>query len=308
MDAKKPAGEPETLLQYGQMCRALIGEIPPFNCNDGETVPITVDGVTPSDYSQVTTCDRPAMLPYADDTFGQCTPFSKILDLSYDHVQISAFCRREYLRESQSPFYDEVDIILHSVATGDTCWFHAESPDGDSQGFNASRVPPPYEKTPPSGHVSAEDFWWTPTDTASKQCVSCHDADPFMYSPYIGQVWHKVPTDPWGFYNNRIGSAFNDWPIPKSITTRDNTCNGCHRIGNLGSCKLGIIASAAGRIPIAGANALGNSYPLNHWMPADNFHSEAFWSEIYDQSVDELLACCSDPDRAGCTLTPLEGR
>ena len=308
MEPQKSASEPETLLQYGQMCTDLIGEIPAFNCNDGEIVPITVNGKIPKDYSTVTTCDKPAMLPYAEDTFGQCTPYSKVLDLSRGEVQISAFCRREYLREPQSPLYDEVDIILHSVATGDTCWFHAESPPGDSSGFDASRVPPPNEKAPPSANnTSAEKFWWSPQKTATKECGSCHDADPFMYSPYIGQVWHKVPTDPWGFYNNHVGSAFNAWPKPKAISTRDNTCNGCHRIGNLNSCDLGIIASAAGRMPIKGANARGNSFPLNHWMPVDNFHSEVFWNTVYSDSVDALLSCCGDPNQAKCELTPIEG-
>ena len=135
------------------------------------------------------TCDRPAMLLYetsegSKPVFGQCSPYSRVLDLSDGDKQISAFCRRKYLRDPQSPMYDEVDIILHSVKNGATCWFHSElTQDPEGRGFDSSRVPPPNEVTPPKGQVAAADYWWSPAKTATKQCGSCHDADPFMYSP-----------------------------------------------------------------------------------------------------------------------------
>lgn len=123
-----------------------------------------------------------------------------ILDLSHGDTQISAFCRRKQIRANRSPYYDEVDIVLHHAGNGKTCWFHAEK--GGTAGMNAARVPPPNETTPPPGHPSAAEFWWKAAATASKRCVSCHDARPVMYSPWIGQVWNKVPTDPWGKYVN----------------------------------------------------------------------------------------------------------
>jgi len=298
----------QTITEYGQQCADLIGDIPAFNCNDGVNVPITVNGKVPEKYISKMTCDKPAMLPYGDDTFGQCTPYSKILNLSKGDVQISAFCRREHLRDKNSEFYDEVDIILHSVKSGDTCWFHAADESDGTKGFNASRVPPPNEITPPIGHVSATDFWWTPAKTAGFGCGSCHDADPFMYSPYIGQVWHMVPVDPFGWYNNHIGVAFQEWPIPKSISTKNNTCTGCHRIGNLMSCSANFIGSAAGRVANPAGNDLANSYPLSHWMPANNFHSETFWNQTYTQSVNDLLSCCDDPTQAICILKPITGK
>jgi hypothetical protein len=296
------------IVKYGQQCEALIGKIPAFNCNDGVDVPITVDGKVPSTYQPRMTCDRPAMLPYNEDTFGQCTPYSKILDLSQGSTQISAFCRREHLRDPNSEFYDEVDIILHSVETGDTCWFHAETDAGDSKGFKASRVPPPAEQTPPPGQVAAVDFWWTPEATAKKNCSSCHDADPFMYSAYIGQVWQHVPVDPIGWYNSDIGEAFKSWPALESMSTEGNTCVGCHRIGNKNSCDKHIIASAAGMQPIEGGNELANSYPLKNWMPVNNFHSEDFWNEVYLDSALKLISCCDDPTQAMCQFKPITGK
>ena len=200
---------------YGQQCAREIAKIPAFDCNSGTAVPITVDGKTPLEYTKAMTCDKPAMLPYSNDGNGQCIPYSKILDLSQGATQISAFCRRKYLRPENGSTFDEVDIILHSVQTGKTCWFHAES--GDSNGFDASRVPPPDEAVPPAGKVAASAFWWPPKATAKKDCGLCHDADPFMFSPWLGQVWQKVPTNPLGKYSH-VGDAFKGWHSSAIVT------------------------------------------------------------------------------------------
>jgi hypothetical protein len=295
----------ETILEYGAACVSAIGEIPAFKCLDGTIVPITVNGVEPRVYEPRMKCDRPSMLPYPDTTFGQCAPYSRVLNLSRGTTQISAFCRREYLRGKDDPRFDEIDIILHSVKTGSTCWFHAEG-DG-AAGIDGSRVPPPNEATPPPGAISALDFWYTPARTAAKDCGHCHDSDPAMYSPYIGQVWEHVPVDPFGWYANDIGEAFRAWEKPNSITTQSNTCIGCHRIGDQFTCSTGIHQSA-GQIPTDGATALGLSYPLSHWMPVNNFHSKAFWDTVYAPSVAALAACCRNPDLPSCVITPITGR
>ncbi len=295
----------QTLLEYGQMCAELIGTVPAFDCTSGTVVPITVNGQTPASYTKGMNCDRPSLLKYGADTFGQCTPYSRIHDLSQGDVQISAFCRREFLRPENSPFYDEVDIVLHSVKTGATCWFHAEYKEGSSSGFDASRVPPPNEKIPPPGKVAASKFWWQPARTAKKDCGGCHDADPFMFSPWIGQKWALVPTDPLGKYHH-LGPDFAQWHS-SAISTRDNTCTGCHRIGNQESCRS-FINYAAGIVSPPGGNSLANSYPLSHWMPADNNQSMAFWQAVHSKSVAELKTCCNDPKNPICTITPLTGK
>ena len=295
----------ETVLEYGATCAAKIGEIPAFRCLDGTIVPITVNGVEPDKYEPRMTCDRPSRLPYPATTFGQCAPFSRILDLSKDSKQISAFCRREFLRDKEDPRFDEIDIILHDVKTGGTCWFHAEG-EGPA-GIDGSRVPPPDEVTPPPGKISALDFWYPPAKTAAKGCGHCHDSDPFMYSPYIGQVWDHVPVDPFGWYANDIGEAFKAWTKPNAITTTNNTCVGCHRIGDQFTCSTGIYESA-GQIPTDGASAAGLSYPSSHWMPVDNFHSKAFWDTVFAPSVAALGACCKNPGLPSCRITPITGR
>lgn len=96
-------GADASLHEYAQQCTDEIGEIPAFDCNSGTDVPITVNGSVPARYTAHMTCDRPALLPYDAPTSGQCTPYSKILDLSHGDTQISAFCRRKQIRENRSP-------------------------------------------------------------------------------------------------------------------------------------------------------------------------------------------------------------
>ncbi|OXI15769.1 hypothetical protein [Burkholderia sp. AU15512] len=295
-------GADASLHEYAQQCTDEIGEIPAFDCNSGTDVPITVNGSVPARYAAHMTCDRPALLPYDAPTSGQCTPYSKILDLSHGDTQISAFCRRKQIRENRSPYYDEVDIVLHHVRNGKTCWFHADK--GGTGGMDASRVPPPNEKTPPPGRPSAAEFWWKPAATATKRCVSCHDASPVMYSPWIGQVWNRVPTDPWGKYVN-LGADFASW-TSHAISTPGNTCIGCHRIGDQNSCKIYVPLAAGLLPPPKGSNPLASRYPLTHWMPIDNNRSRDEWNAANVKSVSDLLACCSARGKNDpmCTFTP----
>ncbi|RED50824.1 hypothetical protein [Aestuariispira insulae] len=295
----------EDIIDYGNQCAAAIAQIPAFNCLDGEIIPITVGGKTPDSYFPGMDCDRPSLLPLGPESDGQCVPFSRALLISDDNAQITALCRQKKIRTADSPYFDEIDIIAHDVVTGSTCWFQAEAKDAN--GFDATRVPPPNEVSPPPGHVSARAFWNSPEKTASADCGDCHDSDPFMYSPFIGQVWHQVPTDPFGWYANDIGEAFRKWAKPKSITTRGNTCIGCHRIGSEFTCRQGILESA-GVIHPQNGDDWALDYPGSHWMPAGNFHSKEAWDTIYKKSVSDLASCCSNPDQPSCQLMPITGR
>lgn len=294
----------ETILEYGETCAKAIEALPAFNCLDGEIIPITVDGgKTPVSYEPGMDCDRPSLLPLGNKD-GQCVPFSRALLISdTTQAQITALCRQKTIRSADSPMFDEVDIVAHNPSTGDTCWFQAtaKSPDG----MDATRVPPPNEKTPPPGHVAAKDFWNSPAHVAEDDCGGCHDNDPFMYSPYIAQVWHQVPTNPFGWYKH-IGEDFQWWEQPKSLTTRGNTCTGCHRIGAQFTCEQGMY-EAAGAIPPKNGNDWANSYPNSHWMPPGNFHNEDAWNVIYQSAIQQLGTCCEDPDAPGCWVTPITG-
>lgn len=302
-------GTSQDIVAYGQICATAIGEMPPFNCLDGVVIPITVDGgQTPTSYVANMACDRPSLLPLGDRADGQCVPNSRVLNLSRGDAQFAVLCRQKKIRPADSIYFDEVDIVAHSARDGSTCWFQAAGKNG--QPLDTTRVPPPNEAVPPPGRVSARDFWNSPAQVAQapleERCSYCHDNDPFMYSPFIGQVWEQVPTDPFGWYKN-IGPDFQAWPKPVSLSTRNNPCVGCHRLG-VEFTSGRATEEAVGLVPIPNADDWARRYPASHFMPTGNFFSERQWAAIYSEAVTAILACHRDPAAEGCLTVPITGK
>jgi len=264
--AAGPLAQAQTIIEYGRECAAKIAPIPAFDCRSGTLMQVTVDERVPPVYQPNMTCDRPSLLPYSEPgAEGQCIPFSRALVLRDDsRAQIIAGFREKTIRPSDTFLFDEVDIIAHSVTSGSTCWFQAVAPDplSPGRGLDGRRVPPPDEATPPPGRPAAAKFWSPPAKTADAKCVECHDSDPFMYSPFIAQTG-QLPKDPFGLYANDIGAAFQSWPKPHGITTRGNTCVGCHRIGSLVTCHTSI-RQAVALEPIPGQDAWAQQFPQSH--------------------------------------------
>ena len=90
------AQEDYDIHRYGQECARLIAEIPPFNCLDGEIIPITVNGKTPETYMRHMQCDKPAYLPYPEKIDGQCAPYTRLRAVRDDDIQMLLCCRRRY--------------------------------------------------------------------------------------------------------------------------------------------------------------------------------------------------------------------
>ena len=320
------------VVQYGKDCAMLIAAAPPFNCLDGEILPITVDGQTPAAYTPHMTCDRPAYLPYPEKSDGQCTPYSRVRTVRDDDVQMLLFCRRMYIRPPDDPFFDSIEIIMHNVVTGSTCFFISKNFGDEPKGDDGRRVPPPSEDKPPAGNVAARDLWAAPAEVAEHKCIMCHDSDPWMRTPWIAQS-EQLPADPWGYHSVDVGGPFAAWPKPMSISTRGNTCTGCHRIGSLNTCGAQLVGSfgqqpakmlqSIGRAPHgkigtpAGAplddgpkveSQWAATYPNDYWMPVGNQLTREQWSVIYDHDVAELERCCADHDAPGCTVEPIAGK
>ncbi len=141
--------------EYGLECRERVGDVPSFDCMTGTVALITVNGKVPDVYEPFMRCDRPVLLPPSpgEKTDGQCVPYSRALVFRDDaEVQISAFYRKKLLHPKDSPLFDEIDVILHSVTDGTTCWFQAkaDNPRGDPKiGLDGRRVPSPTMGEPP---------------------------------------------------------------------------------------------------------------------------------------------------------------
>ncbi len=299
----------QTVLEYAAMCASAIRDIPSFNCLDGTIIPITVAGVEPESYTAMMTCDNPPLLPLGENGAsgpqGQCIPYSRVLNFSRGVNQVVAACRQKHIRARDSQWFDEIDVIAHSTATGSTCWFQATAES--TAGLDGTRVPSPGQAQPEQGFPHPATFWQPPAAVANDEpfnCGDCHDNDPFMFSPYIAQVWGEVPTDPFGWYKH-IGSDFNAWQ-PVSLALRDNTCLGCHRIGKTFTSGRGT-REAVGMIGIPFADEQARQYPSSHWMPPGNFDSVDQWQVIYGGSVQEMLSCHEDNALPGCEPTDITG-
>ena len=289
-----PAFAQTSVKEYAAQCRDLVGDIPVFQCADGASVPITIDGQPVTDYVPDMTCDRPALLNNGPNSDGQCVPYSRILNLSNDKTQVAVMCRQKVIRGPDQMEFSEIDVIAHNPATGATCWFQATEDDVPVSGID---VPSPTQAIDNS-------FWNTPVEVAADGCGNCHDNDPFMYSPFVGQVWGQVPVNPMGAYFH-VGDDFNDWPLT-SLDMRDNTCTGCHRIGIDQTC--GQLAEWATGIDIPpGADAAAASFPLSHSMPPEHGLTELAWNVIHKQSIDDLRSCCLDNTQSFCVPTAIPG-
>jgi hypothetical protein len=209
------------------------------------------------------------------------------------------------IRDADSPLFDEIDVIAHNVVDGGTCWFQAkvENRSGDpARGVDGRKVPSPTLGSTPPGYPSAEAFWRTPTQTAKESCGTCHDSDPFYYTPWIAQT-SSLPADPFGRYHNDIG-PMKAWPRALALNPRDNTCTGCHRIGSQHTCSVGMYQSID-PAKVKNLDNWGRQYPYSAWMPADNMHTQAEWTLVYPAALTQLAACCSDPTRPECRSVPV---
>lgn len=286
----------DDVIQYGKDCAQLIAEVPVFNCLNGEIVKVTVDGKEPPEYTSNMACDRPAYLPYPKNADGACTPYSRVQTLRDDNIQMLGLCRRMYLRPKDDPHFDSIEIIMHNITSGSTCFMISKNFGGNPTGDDGRRVPPPSEETPPAGMLSARELWATPKEVSEHGCIYCHDSDPWMYTPWIAQT-KQLPQDPYGYHSVDVGGPFNAWPKPMSISTRGNTCTGCHRIGSLNTC-------GAQKIPTFGDQPPKMTQSLP-WMPPGSQEGAEEWSTIYKKSIDDLSRCCADHNAPGCLVTPI---
>lgn len=320
-----------TLHDYVSDCAEMIAEAPVFDCQSLDLIPITVNGRTPDVYTPHMQCDRPAMLPYPKTTDGQCAPYSRMTAYRDDDIQMILLCRRMYIRPIDDPNFDSIEIIMHNVKSGSTCFFISKNFGGKPEGDNGSRVPPPTEFKPPDGEISAEELWATPQEVVNHGCIYCHDSDPWMRTPWVAQTG-QLPANPWGFHSVDVGGPFVEWPKPKSIATRGNSCVGCHRIGSLNTCQTmdiplfgeqpakmlqaigqaphGRLGARLGTIyesPPVPYNQWASNYPHSAWMPIGNELSYTEWRRIYEQDVKDLERCCEDPEAPGCIVSPIQG-
>lgn len=204
-----PAGTP---LHHAQTCAQYLGPIPAMSCSDAALMPITVDGVEVTETPA--TCDRPSALTGTCETGERIAaryPGSHHDGSERPEVVFINFCRD-----------GGMGVIGHNSETGATCFFHINMAHENSVVHPGSADP------------AYDDYWQTAEVVAADNCQGCHQADPWLHSPWIDQLRDPsnpdrplvpVTAGPDAPYTV-VGEGFSQ---PVHAGAPDNSCTSCHR-------------------------------------------------------------------------------
>ena len=172
----------------------------------------------------------------------QCDPGSRFQVLKETNdVAIVGHCRKKGHADHQ---YGDIAVIQYNKKNGGICFYQA------LQGWAPSTGPLPNKVTAPSAGNGPGQFpWLSPSDTASINCVRCHDSGPFIRSEYLAQLRNELKNrlpgtnegpGPWDqrFSWNQtlplsfVGNDFQSWKTYAiSMTGTGSGCLACHRLG-----------------------------------------------------------------------------
>lgn len=216
-----------TALHHAQMCAHYLGPIPEMSCADADIAPITVNGIEVS--QEVDSCDRPNALS------GACVPgertSARYQGTHHDgsprpEVTFVNFCRA-----------GGMGVIGHNSETGATCFFQKRE---DTFPNDARH---PGSDDPDSNY---DQYWMTAQQVAEEHCTDCHQADPWLHSPWIDQL--RDPNDPSQPLVPVLLSKSapyvvigDDFTQPYHDGAPENSCSSCHRpqCDDLFAVKLG---------------------------------------------------------------------
>ncbi len=331
------AGEGEEIQKYANECFKKLGIDPAefaktFNCVDPDVakhLKVEVDGAEvktcldtregecqwAKDKAELEatfkTCDYPAWLD--DRCYGDS--YIQVLTTSKPEVKGALLCRHKSRFTGLFDDFDDVAMIVHNRASGETCWFQSNNADGDPDiKMHGQQVPGP-------ACEGSESFWYSPEASRNVYCIHCHDSGPWMNSRWMRRATESLgsayeeETSP---YLNST-PPFDAWPVPifvkynKHLKEKDGTefegCTDCHKI------------AAARTLPGAAVDGSDIEYktcdtwinrttgkpddPLKallteeakkdhvqYWMPDGVDLSKADWEKKYRKHVDGLIACC----------------
>lgn len=325
----------QTWSDYIDACKVAVGNVvipQKLQCLDGATLPIKYKGVaipakTAADsakFTDTTTCDEPPILPdVAGGGIGQCVPNSTFQSsFDTDGKGYVLLCRNYEYRSSDAqaldPIYDDLAMIVYNKDTGGSCFFQqlakpiARLPEVEvgtkfQAGIAGKDVPSPFAS-------DADKFWLAPNKIKGLGCANCHDANPFIRTPYIQQVRDAAALPSHGksrdyyFASSEFQDAWQKWhayfdlkPTGKGEIGR---CVLCHRVGiSFGSDELTKFSTARQKTP---NQTDGLTFEQTHWMPPkakpDTFDAD------FKASIDKLLACNAAPLGTNCNKVELPKR
>lgn len=297
-------------LEYGTRCVAELGEIPFFeklgdqsyttyDCLESTAIPNTItkpDGTVESpDTGTVDQCDNPQYI------YSLCEAGPRVASRINDRgTRWVLLCRK-----SQGGFasnqYNDIAMIGHNPFTGKTCFFQ----NALYSKTDGGKIPHPGDKD------KSQDLWAGVHGGRGSgiQCASCHDADPFIHTPWIDgavdangrPIVPKMGFDP-DLALGALDAPYSivnlkgqGWNMPRSLISPEaNACLKCHRMGD-GRWTDSWLARLEGT-DTTWNHLVTEKFRAAHytyWMPPDvNFTSDAMWdASEYKKALDFIQGC-----------------
>jgi hypothetical protein len=303
-----------------------------LQCADGDILPITQKNVdipakTKSDGSNFTAkteCDRPPLLLLEKGSIGQCVPNSRLRVTQVpqqgveenDRPYYALLCRNYAYRsldsQATNPEYDDIAMIVYSPQNHKTCFFQRFA-DAQIRGVKQERSAFAKIEALPGKDIAspfsanADKFWDGPTVVQDINCAQCHDANPFVRSPYAFQVakgTNKLPDRKLDrgysiFYLDEFGVDWKKYHAYFNIQGHGKgtpgACLECHSLGpGLSSGNFTRYSSGT----LAPGQLNSSTYALTHWMPPGA--NKDTWEKDFRAAVDEMTACNAKPEKPSC--------
>jgi hypothetical protein len=238
------------------------------------------------------TCANPSLL------YETCLTGSKLGQIQEGDITVKWICRDPL--GPPSDVYNDVGVIMYNARNGASCWFDdvdtvtddTNLPDLDLMESDADNL---------AGYL--ERFYFTNGDSCS---TDCHDADPFIYSPYLGSAgWSQAQPHTLGPYTRVNLDDESLLPVNSThlLSPEVTPCAMCHRVGSAAGCDflgpdaLGEYKGPAHEPAVVAAMAPGSpDWTLAYWMPvAPQPDTFADWTAAFGAAKDKYEECCQNP-------------
>ncbi|MCX4239963.1 hypothetical protein [Paraliomyxa miuraensis] len=239
-----------------------------------------------------TDCANPSFLT------GSCQQGSKLGQLTHGDVSVYWICRDPYLDLDGSVLFEDMAVIGHNARTGATCFW-----DDINDQVHEDDAPPLdlSEATEDERARSVEVFKYN--DGSS--CVTCHDHDPFIYTPHLQSTgWASIAANKRPYHLVDLRGEPRPTGVMHLVSPQADACTSCHRLGSRNTCSsfapdsMGSHKLHPYEDEVHAAAEPGSPYwELAYWMPTASVELADFdaWEAAFGEARDHVLECCAAP-------------
>jgi hypothetical protein len=322
---------------YADKCVEELGDIPffekvaegdysTFNCLDSTPIATTVtgaDGQVSRPGAEVAACDNPQYiysLCEGNAVSGTSNGPRVTSAANEDGTEWVLLCRKAKPDEGA---YNDIAMIGHNPYTGKTCFFQ----NALYSRTDGLHVPHPGDKVESTDSPQQSASLWSGIHGglgSGIQCAKCHDADPFIHTPWIDQALDQNgdPVVPRMGIDEDFALGYADapytivntqgqgWTMPKVLVSPEAAaCTNCHRIGD-GEWTDGWIDRLVGE-DSAWTNITTEAYRSfahTFWMPPDmdGLDQETWADSDFGRAVKFIQNCGRDPSSCQWAELPTE--